>query len=155
MTKTALRTYQKNAVSLMENGKNAIIILPTGSGKTLIASHIAESVIAKSNNEKVLFLVPTRLLVEQQAAYIQRETSLHVVQYMGGCETPVAFQILVSTPLAYLELNNNSTEEFSIDKFGLVVFDEVHHAIKKHPYKIIAGLLTSLKTPPKILGLTA
>lgn len=60
--------------------------------------------------------------------------------------TPEAFHIKMATgdPLA------------GFKRFSFIVFDEVHHVSKKHPYRKIARLLElSHVHKPKILGLTA
>jgi hypothetical protein len=47
----------------------------------------------------------------------------------------------------------NSGVSFSL--FKCVVFDEVHHVMKKHPYRKLARLLELASPKPTILGLTA
>jgi ERCC4-related helicase len=146
-----LRAYQERAV---EKGKNQslIVVLPTGSGKTLIASKIASHHIEAG--KKILFLVPTCLLVQQQAQAVRSEIGTSVVEYMGGAAVPSAFKVLVSTPAAFISLNA-SNSNFCYESFGLIIFDEVHHVVKKHPYRKIARSLACISPVPLILGLTA
>jgi ERCC4-related helicase len=73
--KAELRQYQRRAVALGKQ-QSLIVVLPTGSGKTLIASTIAA--YHARNKLKILFLVPTRLLVEQQAKAIRDENDIAV-----------------------------------------------------------------------------
>jgi ERCC4-related helicase len=82
---TTLRGYQQRAVELGKE-QSLIVVLPTGSGKTLIAATIAAHHARKGS--AVLFLVPTCLLVQQQARAMRDETGLVVVEYMSGAETP-------------------------------------------------------------------
>ena len=57
MTRTNLRNYQSLIVTELGSDKNGIVVLPTGSGKTLIAAALAQHhLLAQS---RVLFLVPT------------------------------------------------------------------------------------------------
>ena len=64
--------------------------------------------------------------------------------------------MLVSTPEAFRIKMASGAENASFDDFGFVVFDEVHHVMKRHPYRKIARLLEMAKNPkPTVLGLTA
>ena len=132
IVKTALRKYQSRAVEIAKK-QSLIVVLPTGSGKTLIAS--ATSAYHAANGSKILFLVPTCLLVQQQARAVSNETGLSVAEYMGGAAVPAAFQVLVSTPAAFISLNASSNPKFRYETFGCIIFDEVHHVMKKHPYR--------------------
>jgi len=151
---TPLRGYQQRA-SLKAQAKNTIIVLPTGAGKTLAAADISMHFI--SQRQKVLFLVPTRLLVEQQAKCLRFETRGIVSEFMGDSKAPsTAFDILVATPDVMLRLSSSKPEYFSIDCFGLIIFDEVHHMVGVHPYRKIASKIAStVAVKPRIVGLTA
>jgi DNA repair protein RadD len=70
-----LRPYQINAVqSLRDNIANGIkaqiLCSPTGSGKSVIASHMVKAVYEK--NKKALFLVDRRVLVRQFSQHLER-----------------------------------------------------------------------------------
>lgn len=153
-TTTLLRSYQKD-FSKVARTKSTIIVLPTGSGKTLIAAAVLQYTVSRHQGALTLFLVPTCLLVEQQAAALRHETRLRVAEYKGGASKPTNFDILVSTPAAFLILS--STPGLNLHVFKHIVFDEVHHIIKRHPYRLIARKLSglSISPPPLILGLTA
>jgi hypothetical protein len=141
-----LRQYQERIINEALH-QNTVVVLPTGSGKTLIAS---ELILRK--NCRTLFLVPTCLLVSQQASSIRSWcTDLQVDEYMGGLQLPTTVHILVSTPQAYLQAQI-ANEHIHPHTFGLVVFDEVHHVLKDHPYRKIARKLTEVT---QVLGLTA
>lgn len=153
-TTTSLRPYQAK-FSNIARVKSTIIVLPTGSGKTLIAAAVLKHTISQHQGVLTLFLVPTCLLVEQQAASLRYETGFRVAEYKGGAAKPKKFDILVSTPAAFLTLS--STTGFNLHNFKHIVFDEIHHVIKRHPYRLIARKLSglSIQPPPLILGLTA
>ena len=62
-------------------------------GKTLIA---AESIMLDLQNQAVkpvLFLVPTRQLVQQQATSLERETGLVISQLRGGSKISPGFEV--------------------------------------------------------------
>ena len=85
-----LRPYQTRIVGEVV-GKNSLIILPTGAGKTLIAVEAIANAFERratsssSSSLKAVFFVPTCLLVEQQANAIrERLCHMKVAEFMGG-----------------------------------------------------------------------
>jgi superfamily II DNA or RNA helicase len=132
---TALRPYQLRIV-VAAQGQNAIVVLPTGSGKTLIAAEL----VAR-NSGRALVLVPTKLLVEQQAVAIESwlvqndRKDMKVAQFCGGKKLASSFDVLISTPKAFemaqaQQDSDGITEKGSLlwQHFGLVAFDEVGQA---------------------------
>ncbi|CAM9357549.1 unnamed protein product [Scytosiphon promiscuus] len=155
-----LRGYQLRCAQACE-GKNTIVVLPTGSGKTLIAAEVI-----KRLQPPALFLVPTVLLVDQQAEALSSWTGLDVARYRGGVRLPPSFDVLVSTPKAFQVAQRSSDGLTSLrwGAFRVVVFDEVHHVLKDHPYRKLALSLhrSSIQPPsspsygnPRVVGLTA
>ncbi len=134
-----LRAYQQAALDAWRTtGDRGCLELPTGSGKTVIG--IAAMVALGT---PTLVVVPTIDLLEQWQRELQREFDQPVGR-MGGGEQRVE-DITVSTyDSAYLRADELG------DRFGLVVFDEVHH-LGGEGYRDIARLLAA----PARLGLTA
>uniref|UniRef100_A0A7S4V2U7 RNA helicase n=1 Tax=Alexandrium monilatum TaxID=311494 RepID=A0A7S4V2U7_9DINO len=146
-----LRPYQSRIVGQAEASGNTVVVLPTGAGKTLIAAELIKRV-----GGTCLFLVPTCLLVEQQAKAVGKWTKLSVGEYMGGATLPSRFQVLVSTPKAFQVAQAKGTVSLAWSAFRLVVFDEVHHVLKDHPYRKLAQHLAQVNgSAPRVLGLTA
>jgi len=163
----ALRVYQQRIVEAV-GSSNAIVKMPTGSGKTIVAAELLRRrhENAKSPgppNQKTLFLVPTCELVEQQARVVESWTAhtIAVARFTGGMSDPVlaAFEVLVATPQAFLGLKQRC--HWSWDLFHMVIYDEVHHVLKDHPYRKIALDLLVLRNEhsteeaPQMLGLSA
>ena len=81
-----------NKVELLQAAlaSNIIVYLPTGSGKTFIAAALikekSNEIIGslESGSKRSVFLVPTVVLADQQAAYLQRHTHLKVHSYYGS-----------------------------------------------------------------------
>ncbi|WP_238717524.1 DEAD/DEAH box helicase [Natronorubrum halophilum] len=149
-----LREYQRAALAAWletdrwnadENGLEGLSLapagaleLPTGSGKTVIALEAIERL-----STPTLVVVPTIDLLEQWQRELEREFECEIGRFGGGEQR--FGPITVSTyDSAYLKADSVG------DRFGLVVFDEVHH-LGGEGYREIARLLAA----PARLGLTA
>ena len=64
------RDYQINLAKQAKN-ENCIVVLPTGLGKTTVALHVITDYLSKGNGG-VLFLAPTRVLVNQHYEFLNR-----------------------------------------------------------------------------------
>lgn len=153
----ALRGYQKEALAHIEK-QSTILVLPTGSGKTIIAAKAVETSF-RTTGKPSLFLVPTQLLVTQQWELLTAETphAFRVAKFHGELAVPEFDELdtLVATPAAFLAQQEN--KDLALNTFGMVVFDEVHHVVKNHPYRKVALLTQKIPegSRPKVLGLTA
>ncbi len=132
-----LRDYQQDALDRWLLDRRGVIVLPTGSGKTVIALKAIEAVDAPT-----LIVVPTLDLVDQWKQQLQVFDS-DIGEYTGREKTLEA--ITVSTyDTAY-----NVAEHLG-NQFKLLVFDEVHH-LPSEGYRHIAEFFAA----PYRLGLTA
>jgi endoribonuclease Dicer len=79
------RRYQEEIFERAQEG-NIIAALDTGSGKTFISTLLMKWVASRSagDGKVVVFLVPKVALVEQQAAFIQKQTPLRVSRFYGA-----------------------------------------------------------------------
>ncbi|WP_134672508.1 DEAD/DEAH box helicase [Halorussus marinus] len=134
-----LREYQREALDAWdEAGRRGVLELPTGSGKTVIGLKAIESL-----GTATLVVVPTIDLLEQWRRELESEFAVPVGQLGGGEQT--VEPLTVSTyDSAYLRADELG------DRFGLVIFDEVHH-LGGEGYREIARLLAA----PARMGLTA
>lgn len=164
-----LRGYQQRVLEETK-GRNGIVLLPTGAGKTAIAGEAVRQTLFEkpSNKDKIcLFLVPTQLLVEQQATFLNQWCGVEAAcEYHGeksfpeDALRPGGARILVSTPAAFSARQSRSDSKGLLNwgRFCLVVFDEVHHVLKDHPYRKIALRLPTREKDGfelQVLGLTA
>ena len=69
------REYQINIAESSYN-KNTLLVLPTGLGKTVIALILISKKIQINNNEKVLFLAPTKPLVLQHTQFFKKNLKI-------------------------------------------------------------------------------
>lgn len=76
-----------------------------------------------AKKKRMLIVEPSRQLVKRVVEVLSEETSALVVYYEGKKTVPgEAFDVLVATPEAYLQLPR---PHFELPSFDLVVFDHV------------------------------
>jgi len=137
--KLKLRDYQAEAlISWGENGKWGVLVLPTGSGKTLTGIRAISGC-----NTPALVVVPTLDLLEQWKRELEEAFSMEIGK-LGGGEKKI-LPVTVSTyDSAYIHAETLG------NRFGLIIFDEVHH-LPASGYRSIA----EFSAAPCRLGLTA
>jgi superfamily II DNA or RNA helicase len=134
-----LRDYQKQALDAWTaNGNRGIIVLPTGSGKTLVGIK-AISLL----NTPTLVVAPTLDLVDQWRSRLKKEFKTEV-GVLGGGEWDIKALTVSTYDSAYIHADKLG------NKFGLIIFDEVHH-LPAAGYRNIAEMFAS----PYRMGLTA
>jgi Fanconi anemia group M protein len=159
--KLGLRLYQEKILAQVAN-KNCLVVLPTGLGKTIIGLSLSVLMIKRNPNDFVLFLAPTKPLVEQHrivfnefldfcegeiisvsgnTSPIQREK-----EYMGA-------KIVFATPQTIQ--NDLIVKRLKLNNCCLIVFDECHRAIGDYAYTFISQAYKMQRDNMKILGLSA
>ncbi len=134
-----LRPYQREALTAWTSaGRRGVVEFPTGSGKTVLAV-----VAAAELGAATLVVAPTVDLVIQWRRELETEFGVEVGQ-LGGGEQTVEPVTVATYDSAYLRAGELG------DRFGLVVFDEVHH-LGGEGYRDAARLSAA----PARLGLTA
>ncbi|CEJ94172.1 hypothetical protein VHEMI09720 [[Torrubiella] hemipterigena] len=150
---------------------NTIVVMYTGSGKTQVAIDRIRLELERCEKHKLVwFLAPTVLLCGQQFNAINLQmpsVSMKILSSMENVHTwgPDIWRailkdvrVIVSTfQVLYDALAHGFV---TIDQLALIIFDEVHNCVGKHPGgKVMADFyhpaLQSGLTTPAILGLTA
>lgn len=153
------REYQK-AISETASKKNTLVVLPTGLGKTLIALMLAENRFNLFPESKIIFLAPTRPLVEQHYYYFKKNSNLTDLYLVTGKinskKRKEIFQeakVIFSTPQCIEnDLKNNL---ISLDNVSLLIEDECHRCLRNYSYTFVAQKYLEQAKNPRILGLTA
>jgi superfamily II DNA or RNA helicase len=136
----SLRAYQKKAIeNWIKAGKKGCIILPTGSGKTIIAIKLIEII-----NSSTLIVVPTLDLMEQWTKFLSKYFQKIEIGNIGGGMFNITGITVSTYDSAYIR------SSFIGNKFAFVIFDELHH-LAAPGYRTIAEQFAS----PYRLGLTA
>jgi len=137
-TNIELRDYQQKAVDNWVKQKKGVIVMPTGSGKTILGLKIIEKINASS-----LIIVPTLDLIHQWKEKAAESFSIKIGEYSGEKKDLQAITI-TTYDSAYINA------EWLGNKFELLIFDEVHH-LPSESYSQIAECFAA----PFRLGLTA
>ena len=123
-------------------GKSAVVVLPTGAGKTTVSSLKIAGVLAR--RKKIVFLAPTHALVEQLTIDLQELFPKEIIGSVVSSDFDLLFQsgvklqeIEVMTPERCLAMLSFAPEAF--DEVGLLVFDECH-LLSPRPGKIRRAL---------------
>jgi ERCC4-related helicase len=122
--------------------EDLLVVLPTGLGKTVVAALIAAEVLRRQP-AKVLFLAPTRPLVQQHSdSFRQWLVPLRLARLTGTVRRPVRegswddADLVFATP--EIVQNDLAAGRYDLSDVALVVFDEAHHAVGKYVYVPIA-----------------
>jgi ATP-dependent DNA helicase MPH1 len=162
-TNLPLRDYQVNIVrkALFEN---VLCALPTGLGKTFIASTVMLNWYRWTKTAKVIFVAPTRPLVAQQIEACLGMTGIPEkdasVLVSDGPLTPAAREeewnskrVFFATP----QTVQNDLKSGKLDPKSIVclVVDEAHRATGNHAYVDVVNLISRSNDSFRILALTA
>ncbi|KAM0928770.1 hypothetical protein ACQ4PT_001980 [Festuca glaucescens] len=155
--------YQLEALERAMSG-NTVVFLDTGAGKTLIAGMLLRAYahrVRKPARDFAVFLVPNRVLVEQQARVVEAHTDLRVSKFTG--DMGVDFwnattwrrvvddaEVLVMTP--QILLDNLLHSFFRLQDIALLIFDECHRAKGNYPYACILKHFEVLKANTNLYG---
>ncbi|XP_053327005.1 interferon-induced helicase C domain-containing protein 1 [Spea bombifrons] len=150
-----LRGYQMEVAKPALEGKNIIICLPTGSGKTRVAVYITQQHLEKRSNQgllaKVIVLVNKVPLVEQ---HFQKEFEPHlknryrVIKISGDSSLKISLKhvvnendVIICTAKilenSLIQAKEDKEEGVKLSDFSLIIIDECHHTQKGDVYNNI------------------
>lgn len=150
-----LRPYQMEVAQPALDGKNVIICLPTGSGKTRVAVYITKDHLDKkkqaSEPGKVIVLVNKVMLAEQ---LFRKEFNpflkkwYRIIGLSGDTQLKISFpevvksyDVIISTAQilenSLLNLESGEDDGVQLSDFSLIIIDECHHTNKEAVYNNI------------------
>ncbi len=156
--------YREYQITLAEiaSTQSTMIVLSTGLGKTVIAAFVAAKRLVDYPDEKVLFLAPSRPLVDQQARFLRRVIDIQedLIVHLTGQDAPEERQqlwktakIIVMTPQA---LQNDLIQmRYDLSDVALIVYDEAHRGMGDYAYTFVAEMYEKQGKHQLSLGLTA
>ena len=155
------RTYQ---IELADRSldESSIVALPTGLGKTIV-SLVAGVRRLNDVGGKIVFLAPTKPLVEQQAEFYRDVMTLpdHEIKLLTGDTKPEqreeewagATSVVLATP--QVVQNDLIAGRISFEDVSHITFDECHRATGEYAYTYIAEKYWKEAKNPLVLGLSA
>lgn len=155
------RLYQETILATCVN-YNTLVVLPTGLGKTNVFLMLAAQRLSTYPNSKILFLGPTRPLIDQYYQVFSEHFEIpeEKIAIFTGNVSPKkreelwkTSQIIFSTPQG-LE-NDILTNRIDLRDVALLGIDEAHRAVGDYSYVFIAKQYNNLAKYPRILALTA
>ncbi|MCM1167667.1 MAG: DEAD/DEAH box helicase family protein [Ruminococcus sp.] len=147
-----LRPYQeqaKNAVlgQWSAGVQKTLLVLPTGTGKTVVFAKIAEECVR--NGERVLILAHRGELLQQAADKILTACGLACAVEKAE-ETSLGSWERITVGSVQTLMRESRLERFSPEHFNTIIIDEAHHAISESYQKILRYFENA-----KVLGVTA
>ncbi|XP_034432232.1 Fanconi anemia group M protein isoform X1 [Hippoglossus hippoglossus] len=160
-TNYPLREYQLK-ISEAALFHNTLVCLPTGLGKTFIASVVMYNFYRWYPSGKIVFMAPTKPLVAQQieACYkVMGTPQAHMAELTGSTAAKQRQAIWRSKRLFFLTpqvmVNDLSRGTCPAQQVKCVVIDEAHKALGNHAYCQVIRQLGSQTLQFRILALSA
>jgi hypothetical protein len=155
--------WQRRVLDEIDARRSLLVIAPTSAGKTFISFYAMKQVLEANNDEVLVYVAPTKALVNQIAAEVQARFSKNYKysQSVWGIHTrdyrinnPTGCQILVTVPhiLQIMLLAPSHAKSWS-KRIKWIIFDEVHCIGQAEDGLIWEQLL--LMAPCPIIALSA
>lgn len=140
--------------------EDLLVVLPTGLGKTVIAALLAAERL-RAGPGKVLFLAPTRPLVDQHSESFGRWfVRLARARFSGSLRAPSRHgtwegaEAVFATP--QIIVNDLAEGRYTLSDVSLLIVDEAHRAVGKYAYVAVAeAYRASRPDGRRVLALTA
>ncbi|KAF9871134.1 DEAD/DEAH box helicase [Colletotrichum karsti] len=159
--------WQRKVLDAIDRNKSLFVVAPTSAGKTFISFYAMKKVLQANNDDVLVYVAPTKALVNQIAAEVQARFSktypnggrsvwaIHTRDYRinnsSGC------QVLVTVPhilqIMLLAPSNAKTPSSWSRRVKRIIFDEVHCIGQAEDGMIWEQLL--LLAPCPIIALSA
>ena len=147
-----LRPYQEEARASVQqewrNGnKRTLLVLPTGTGKTIVFSKVIEDRVRLG--ERVLVLAHRGDLLDQAADKLEKSTSLKCATEKAE-QTSIGSWFRVVVGSVQTLQREKRLHQFKPDHFDTIIIDEAHHCISDGYQRVLKHFEES-----NVLGVTA
>ena len=147
-----LRPYQEEARQKVQeewkNGKKrTLLVLPTGTGKTIVFSKIIEDRVKKG--ERVLVIAHRGELLEQASDKLYKSTGLKTATEKAEQTSLGSFYRVVVGSVQTMQ-REKRLNQFPPEYFDTIVIDEAHHAISDGYQRVLSHFEDA-----NVLGVTA
>jgi replicative superfamily II helicase len=162
---TALREWQRQLLAERQwtSGGNAIVLVPTSGGKTLIADVAIAQALSKDPESKAIYALPFVSLASEKTTEYQKRFQNYQVrpfyQNIGGADFRRG-AIAICTFEKVHSLLNCAIKDGYIEQFKVVVIDEIHMIGEKQRGPVLEAIIVKLlllrpRHEVRIIGLTA
>ncbi len=147
-----LRPYQQEAKEAIfgkwDQGHNkTLLVLPTGTGKTIVFSAVAEQCVRQGS--RVLILAHRGELLDQAQDKLLRSTGLRcAVEKAEESSLNSWYRITVGSVQTLMR--EKRLAQFAPDHFGHIIIDEAHHCLSDSYQRVLEHFSAA-----KVLGVTA
>lgn len=147
-----LRPYQQEAKTAVFNEwkqghKKTLLVLPTGTGKTIVFAKITEECV--QNGGRVLILAHRGELLEQAADKLEKATGLKCsVEKAEQSSLNSWYRVTVGSVQSLMR--EKRLAQFSPNHFSTIIIDEAHHCISDSYQRVLEHFDTA-----NVLGVTA
>ena len=151
------RPYQEKAVrevlTLYQDGARKMLLhLPTGAGKTIIATLIIERLLPLIDAGKVLFIAHRRELLDQTAEKLKQHLpGLAISIDQGDRRADPAAQVIIAS----IQSLSKRKQAYRPEQFSLIVCDECHRALAPSWVEVIEHFNDERDGDTLLLGMTA
>uniref|UniRef100_A0A3Q2FXY5 FA complementation group M n=1 Tax=Cyprinodon variegatus TaxID=28743 RepID=A0A3Q2FXY5_CYPVA len=160
-TNYPIRDYQLK-ISEASLFQNTLVCLPTGLGKTFIASVVMYNFYRWYPAGKIVFMAPTKPLVAQQIEACYKVMGIpqeHMAELTGSTAAKQRQEVWRSKRVFFLTpqvmVNDLSRDTCPAKQIKCVVIDEAHKALGNHAYCQVIKQLSSQTLHFRILALSA
>jgi superfamily II RNA helicase len=156
--------WQRDVLDQLDANKSVFVVAPTSAGKTFISFYAMEQVLRADNDGVLVYVAPTKALVNQIAAEVQGRFSkkfpvpgkgvwaIHTRDYRVNNST--GCQILVTVPhILQIMLLSPSNAKSWAPRVRRIIFDEIHSIGQAEDGVVWEQLL--LLSPCPIIALSA
>ncbi|KZL83351.1 dead deah box helicase [Colletotrichum incanum] len=132
--------WQRKVLDAIDADKSLFVVAPTSAGKTFISFYAMKKVLQANDDDVLVYVAPTKALVNQIAAEIQARFSksyrhegrsvwaIHTRDYRVN--SPIGCQVLVTVPhilqIMLLAPSNAQNAKSWARRVKRIIFDEVH-----------------------------
>lgn len=155
-------TWQRELLDVVDNYESAVIVAPTSSGKTYASYYCMEKVLRESNEGVVVYVAPTKALVNQVAATVQNRYTKNMPAGEALCgiftrdyrHEALNSQVLITVPACFEILLLAPHRQDWVKRIRYVIFDEVHCLGGEIGAEIWEHLLVMIRCPFLALSAT-
>ncbi|XP_053556210.1 probable ATP-dependent RNA helicase DDX60 [Bombina bombina] len=155
-------TWQRELLDVVDNNESAVIVAPTSSGKTYASYYCMEKVLKEGNDGVVVYVSPTKALVNQVVATVYNRFNKHLPKGLALCGVftrdyrtdALNSQILVTVPQCLEILLLAPHRQKWVNRIKYVIFDEVHCLGGEIGAEVWEHLLVMIRCPFLALSAT-